>query len=171
VTTALDVKRSAVISDDGLYRYRLDRWWGDDPRLAFCMLNPSTADADVDDRTIGRCIAFARREGYDGITVVNLFAWRSTDPDNLPISDVEAVGPANLIHLLDAAAASEGRIVVAWGAHKRVPARGGYAVHLLRNTYKVHLDCLGVTKSGAPRHPLYVRGDQPLIPYPAGATT
>ena len=85
--TSYEVQRSAVISPDGLYRYRLDRWWGPESegmgsnRMPFMMLNPSTADADEDDRTIRRCIGFAHREGCNGITVVNIGAYRATDPD------------------------------------------------------------------------------------------
>jgi hypothetical protein len=59
--------RGAVLSDDGVYRYRLWRIWDDDRApTAFLMLNPSTADATVDDPTLRRCIAFARRWGAGG---------------------------------------------------------------------------------------------------------
>ena len=74
----------AVVSDDGLYRYILTRTWDRSlPALVFCMLNPSTADATVDDPTIRKCIGFAQRLGYGGIIVVNLFAYRATKPREL----------------------------------------------------------------------------------------
>ena len=66
--------RGATISTDGRYRYDLWRQWEPGPRLGFIMCNPSTADADLDDPTIRRCVGFARREGFAGITVRNLFA-------------------------------------------------------------------------------------------------
>lgn len=96
------MNRSAVISDDGLYRYRLDRWWGDGPRVAWVMLNPSTADAEVDDPTIRRCIAFTKAWGYDGLTVVNVYAWRATKPSDLPDSDERAAGPGWNKHFQEA---------------------------------------------------------------------
>src|SRR5689334_20041621 len=75
-----EIVKSAVLSPCGLYRYRLTRRWGDGPALLFVMLNPSTADATEDDPTIRRCTGFAKREGMPAIEVVNLFAWRATDP-------------------------------------------------------------------------------------------
>jgi len=112
--------RSAVISPCGLYRYRLSRQWTEPSySLAFVMLNPSTADAEVDDPTIRRCIGFARREGYGGIEVVNLYAFRATSPDDLWKAK-DPCGPENEGHLISIARASVGYgtpIVCAWGAH------------------------------------------------------
>jgi hypothetical protein len=38
-------------------------------------------------------------------------------------------------------------------------------VELIAEQVGAHPLCLGTTKSGAPRHPLYVRSDTPLVPY------
>jgi hypothetical protein len=81
--------RGATLSDCGRYRYRLWRRWADGPTVLFVMLNPSTADADVDDPTIRRCIGFARSWGAGALEVVNLYAWRATQPAELKA----AVGP------------------------------------------------------------------------------
>ncbi len=146
---------SACLSDDGRYRYQLDRWWASGDRLVWVMLNPSTADAAVDDPTIRRVRGFTRREGYDGFVVVNLFALRATNPAQLTaVEDPE--GPANR----DRLAAILNRpvdVVVAWGAN---PAAVPMA-DLIR-TWRPDARSLGHTKAGAPRHPLYVRRDQPL---------
>jgi hypothetical protein len=75
-----DVKSSAVLSPDGVYRYRLDRVWGAGPRVLFVMLNPSTADATQDDPTLRRCLGFARDWGYGSLTVANLYAYRARGP-------------------------------------------------------------------------------------------
>lgn len=165
MSTNIDMFRaggsSAVLSDCGCYRYRLTRTWDlAEPPLVFCMLNPSTADASKDDPTIRRCIGFARREGCGGIVVVNLFAWRSTHPDLLPVSDSQAEGPENREHVI--AAAKGRRVVVAYGAHHR--AHPHIVLPLLETLRWVAsgIYCLGTTKSGAPRHPLYVRADAPL---------
>lgn len=81
------VPKGAVISQDQLYRYLLWRRWGTGPVVTWLMCNPSTADATVDDATIRKCTGFAKRWGFDGIHVINLFALRSRDPlallDNL----------------------------------------------------------------------------------------
>lgn len=156
------MKMTAVISHCERYRYVLTRTWDPAlPVLVFCMLNPSKADAAQDDPTIRRCMGFAKREGCGGIAVVNLFAWRSPDPDKLPILDTEASGPDNDRHVAETS--TDRRVVVAWGAHRSahpfvvLP----FLERLRDSAASVH--CLGTTKSGAPRHPLYVRGDAPLV--------
>lgn len=127
------------------------------------MLNPSTADEEVDDPTIRRCIGFSRRDGLSGLRVVNLFALRSTDPAGL--ADAwDPVGPENDAWIRDVAARSH-RIVVAWGAHPLARTRIGAVVPILRGAEGRRLWCLGTTASGAPRHPLYVRGDTTMLPW------
>lgn len=152
---------SAIISPCGKYRYRLQR--GDGPRrLAFVMFNPSTADAETDDPTIRRCRGFALREGYNGIDVANLYALRATDPDELLRADVDAFGPDNARHLrMLGEDHRAGWIVCAWGSLKSGPERRELerAAAALLSAHGARLVCLGTTKDGSPRHPLYVRGD------------
>jgi len=167
----------AVISDDGLYRYVLNRRWNDGPVMPWIGLNPSTADADADDPTIRRMCGFARREGCGGICVLNLYALRAADPSALRDAewrgDLDHVGPENdnwlagLGELAKIAWAceDEGAVVpavAAWGAHPLAAARVPRVLELLAG---IPVACLGVTASGAPRHPLYVRADTPLIPW------
>lgn len=92
---------SAIISEDGRYRYCLTRVW--DPKkpiLYFVMLNPSTADADEDDHTIRKCVGFANYNGFGGIFVVNLFALRATDPQEMFLWCEKAIGFENDEHIL-----------------------------------------------------------------------
>jgi len=146
------LRRGAVFSRDRRYRYRLTRRWADGPTACFVMLNPSTADHRVDDPTVRRCIAYARRWGFGGLVVVNLFALRSTLPGAL-LTAVDPVGPGNDRHV--ARACREASLVVAaWGAHRSVRARAGAVAALLGNAA-----CLGWTRAGEPRHPLYLRRD------------
>lgn len=156
---AEDVSKGAIISECGQYRYRLwRRWESCAPRLAWVMLNPSTADAEQDDPTIRRCIGFAKAWGYGSITVVNVYALRSTDPAALAQAS-DPFGPENDWHLRDVILGSSGA-VAAWGAH---PGATEAFRAFLRRTSEVNaaggLVTLGMTKSGHPRHPLYVKGD------------
>lgn len=159
--------RSALLSDCGRYRYLLGRRWTsiqENPRhVVWVMLNPSSANAEVDDPTIRRCIAFSRRWGYGSLVVVNLFAYRTHHPPKLAIVD-DPVGPDNDEHIarqVFAAFTRRSDVVAAWGANQLAIER---AEKLLALCYRP-LQCLGMTKSGAPRHPLYVRGDTNLREY------
>lgn len=160
------LRKTADISECGAYRYRLTRHWNDSAAaMPFVMLNPSTANADVDDPTIRRCMSFARRECAGGIIVVNLWALRATDPMKIELHPFPA-GPHNVGALDEVAALSATTgvpIVCAWGANS--PIRGLGAARRFLNQ-GAHLCCLGKTKAGHPRHPLYVRGDQPLEAFP-----
>ena len=114
------------------YRYRLERHWsGGEGLCAFIMLNPSTADARSDDPTIRRCIGFARRWGYGGLLVANLFARRATDPQELFAARDPVGGLANrdaLLRVIDEAAL----ILCAWGAFSAATRRGNAAIALVR---------------------------------------
>lgn len=149
----------ALISPCQRYRYRLERSWGDDRLLTFVMLNPSTADEHLDDPTIRRCMGFARREGCDGIVVANLYAWRATSPADL-WKAVDPYGPDNDAALERVAREAQGPVVCGWGVHG---GKNNRPIALMQNAGAV-LVCLGHTKGGNPRHPLYVRGDQPFVP-------
>lgn len=157
---------SAVISDCGQYRYRLTRTWDDTLRPAcFVMLNPSTADAGKDDPTIRRCVGFARSWGCGGIVVVNLFAFRATDPAEL-LKCPDPVGPDSWVWLESVAMEAvlqRSPVVAAWGVHGALRGRSREVADLFRRLGSP-MSCLGVTKDGHPRHPLYVRADAALIP-------
>ena len=162
--------RTAKLSDCGTYRYSLGRRWNEPmpERLPvidlWIMLNPSKADDEIDDNTIRRCIAFSRDWGADGLRVVNLFALRATDPDELT-RHPDPIGPQNDATLRLTAQASHelgGRVICAWGAHPMAAYRARMVRPLLGDAV-----CLGTTKAGAPRHPLYVRADTALVPWSA----
>lgn len=154
---------TAVISPCGNYRYSLTRpatqLHPTTGPAVFCMLNPSTADASIDDPTIRRCRGFAEAWDAAGIVVVNLYALRSTDPRAL-WSHADPTGPDN-DGVLSNAARQQQDIVCAWGANARQD-RVAAAVEIFQRA-GARLWCLGTTKSGAPRHPLYIRRDQPLV--------
>lgn len=150
------VERSAVFSDDGVYRYRLERRWSPGFTVAWVLLNPSTADADTDDPTLRRIVGFSRRMGFGRAVVVNLYAYRATDPRELWRA-ADPVGPDNDRHLRDAMAMHEA--VLAWGANAR-PERIARFMEIHRRAPGAgHLHALATTAAGQPRHPLYLRGD------------
>lgn len=157
---------SAVISECGKYRYRLIRDLGmmGNGACCFVMLNPSTADAVLDDPTIRRCIGYARTLGCARLEVVNLFAYRSTSPDVLyGMSKAMAIGPENDRHIAEACNAS--RIVIcAWGNHGALFDRSSEVLGIIRAQQGAKPMALKINKaSGQPGHPLYLKADaQPL---------
>src|ERR1700680_305374 len=113
----LFIERDAVLSDCGVYRYLLRRVWDRDKiRVLIVMLNPSTADAQVDDATIRSLFRLCRRLGYGSFEVVNLFAFRATDPDEL-FKATDPIGPLNE-RISGAAIVRCDLTIVAWGTHK-----------------------------------------------------
>lgn len=157
------VRGSAILSEEEVpvYRYALSRDWDVSLALAvWIMLNPSTAAADVDDRTVAGCQAFARLWGLGGIRVVNLFALRSTDPKNL-YRHKDPVGPRNDQVISSVVSNPRAQIVMAaWGVHGAFMDRGK-AVRATLQAHGVPLHVLGLSKAGHPIHPLYVARSTP----------
>jgi hypothetical protein len=163
----LNSKSGAIFSDDGLYRYLLWRNWvsNNQRRLLWVMLNPSTADDEDDDPTVQSCICISKHRGYGGLEIVNLFAYRTPDPDVL-YGVVNPIGDENDRYMREAAERAP-EIVVAWGAWSEKGIyrhRGQEPLKLLGHPEKL-LYCLGTTEHSSPRHPLRVECDTPLQPY------
>lgn len=153
------MKRDATFSPCETYRYQLHREWHQGlPTVLFVMLNPSTADANVDDNTIQRCIGYGMQWGYGRLLVGNLFGLRSTDPDNLKTVE-DPVGPDNDRHLIEMAGQAD-LVVAAWGVDGGLMDRGKEVLSLL----DVDWHALTVTKDGYPGHPLYLK--KSLVPFP-----
>lgn len=159
------MESNALISSCGQYRHWLKR-----PReinnpgkgtALFVMLNPSTADHSEDDPTIRRCRGFARDWDCNGLTVANLYALRSTDPKNLWAHE-DPVGEMN-DYWLKSIAKEHGDIVCAWGSNAKSDRVRQFVESM--KSIDVRMWCLGVTKSGMPLHPLYIKRDTPLIPW------
>jgi len=160
----------AVFSKDRRFRYTLRRWLtgvefaDDNPRVirvCFLMLNPSTADAVINDRTVARCIKFATRWGANVLDVVNLFAFRSPYPTELRAVKERGDDLNNDTAIL-AAATGTYRTIAAWGLHGALADRALYVRRLLAK-HNLPLYHLGLTKDGSPTHPI-ARGKS-YIPY------
>lgn len=154
----------ADISDCGTYRYLLKRTLNTPLRwnkpCLFIMLNPSTADAVKNDPTIRRCISFAEREGCTELTVVNLFALRATNPKELQ-KHLNPIGPKNDLCIEEEVKKhANGIVIAAWGSNRFAFDRAD-SVACAFGPFK----CLGTNLDGNPRHPLYVKSDQPLEDY------
>jgi hypothetical protein len=144
----------AVYSDCERYRYTLQREWdGGAGRVTFVMLNPSTATEVQNDPTVERCERRARAMGYGAFVVVNIFAFRATDPGDMRGAG-DPIGPENDAAILQAAAWAD-RIICAWGTHGAHMGRGPQVAQmLLAQGHLLHH--LGLAKGGAPKHPLYI---------------
>lgn len=155
--------RFASISEDGKYRWVLARVWdANKPMACFVMLNPSTADSETDDPTIRKCNGFAHRLGFGSISVVNLFAYRSTYPRDL----LEAEDPVGtefndklILSVTKTLIARGGLTIVGWGGSvpAKLSARVPYVVSMLRDN-GIPLYSLRFNRDGSPAHPL-------MLPY------
>jgi hypothetical protein len=147
--------KDAIFDQSRKYRYVLKRQWGDNDNnfINFVLLNPSTADEEKDDKTIKACIKIAKNLGYDGLWVTNLFAFRATKPSDLKQS-AEPIGKQNDQYLKEYAKRAK-LVVIAWGNHGDFLGRAQNVIKLLSEIQVLH--CLGITKHGAPKHPLYVK--------------
>lgn len=166
---------SATFSKDRVYRYALERVllyltlqpWQPSFKFTLCtfiMLNPSTADASRNDPTVTRCIMRAQDLNAMQLTVLNLFALRSTDPLALYAS-TDPVGPDNDDMIRHVCRASD-IIVCAWGTHGRLKGREQHVLSLLDEIGAgPRLRVLGLNKDGTPKHPLYVPAAVSLIPW------
>ena len=149
-----DAPSVAIYSDCEAYRYALTRTWdGAGPRVAFVMLNPSTATERQNDPTVERCERRARTLGYGAFRVCNIFAFRATDPKVMR-AQVDPVGPENDAAIAEAITWADAT-VCAWGTHGAHLGRGP-AVEALIRAHGITPAHLGLSKAGHPRHPLYV---------------
>ena len=149
----------AIFDANARYRYSLWRAWSAyHPRIAFVLLNPSTADEQIDDPSIRRCIGFARAWNFGSMEVVNLFAYRATDYREL-FKASDPIGEENNHYLLHAVECCS-TIVLGWGKRGTLLGRDRQVMSLLIGRNDMY--CLGKTKDGQPRHPLYIKGDTNL---------
>ncbi|MBW4469489.1 MAG: DUF1643 domain-containing protein [Stenomitos rutilans HA7619-LM2] len=156
------MQTGAEFDATGHYRYLLWRSWNEQAaRVGFVMLNPSRADAVVNDPTIRRCLGFARSWGFGALDVVNLFAYCTAQPKELR-QVADPVGHENDRYLAQLAQRVD-RIVLAWGNDGCLQSRDRAVMALWSDRTPVY--CLGITKRGQPQHPLYLRRDIQLMPW------
>jgi hypothetical protein len=162
-------RREANLSKGRAYRYTLIRQWAEEEDfIAFIGLNPSTANEKEDDPTVRRCIAIAKMNGFDGLVMLNLFAYRTKSPrilfEQREKKWIDIIGFENnhyLKHWIKKAYA----VVCCWGV------QGGKEKQRAKDVYKMinYPMCLGLTKEGYPKHPLYLQKDISIKPYKMGS--
>lgn len=153
--------KGAILSRNRLYRYVLWREWNINKKTcAFIGLNPSTADEYEDDPTLRRCINFAKDWGFGKCVIVNLFAYRATDPDELR-NQANPVGYKNNQQIKIQCAQAD-LIVAAWGNRGVYLQRDEAVRKLLKD---IPLKCFKITSKGQPAHPLYQAKNTRLINY------
>lgn len=156
------MRKGATFSkgDDRRHRYALWRIWDDElPLVNFIGINPSTATHRDDDPTLRRCADFARRWGFGGVVMTNLFSFRHPNR-NVMRRQPDRVGPRTNLHLVQWARRA-GRVVAAWGADRICAEREGTVLGLLAD---MDIWCLRLTAGERPEHPLYVpAATQPRI--------
>ena len=161
------VSGDATFSADGRYRQLMRRWTGarfPERYVLFIGMNPSTADATVNDPTCAREWTFANREGYSGMVKANVGDYRATDPKMLLLPGVVAVSEANLPAIRQAAAGAD-LVIVCHGKLNRALAPAGKAIVEALHADGIDLWCFGTNADGSPKHPLYLRLDTPLQPF------
>jgi hypothetical protein len=153
-----------VFSSDRRYRYTLVHRWAEllNPGhgIAWIGLNPSTADEHQLDPTLRRIRDFSAAWGYAFFVMLNLFAWRATDPAAMKVVP-DPVGPDNDRWIAQWSAQVD-RVVLGWGEHGAHLGRDQQVLALLdrRRIY-----CLGRNASGQPKHPLYVSRKAVAVPF------
>ncbi|CAA6827015.1 MAG: Unknown protein [uncultured Sulfurovum sp.] len=150
------MQKNAILSEDREYRYILSRIWDKTkPMVMIIGLNPSTADETEDDPTIGRCISFSKSWGYGGVYMLNLFAFRATEPKDM-FKALNPVGSEN-DNFIEIYSKKVDKIICAWG-NDGVYKNRSYHIRKKFN----NLFYLKMNQTGEPSHPLYLKSD--LLP-------
>ena len=143
-------RAGAAFSKCGHYRYSVWRSWEPGSgSVLFIGLNPSTADASKDDPTLTRCVHFAQSWGFGSVSIVNLFAYRTTYP-NVLLQVKKPVGPKNDLWIRKLVTQSD-IVIAAWGNAGSINDRSKVVLDLIPVPH-----CLKVNRTGAPSHPLYL---------------
>jgi len=147
--------QKTIFSEDRKYRYTLWRdfesWINKNKNyVVFIGLNPSTADETKDDPTIRRCMGFTKQWGFGSLCMLNLFAYRTVNPEEMK-RQIDPIGPDNDKYLLQICSEAS-LIIAAWGTQGNFVDRDKKIMALIPD-----MKCLSNTKNGFPQHPLYVR--------------
>ena len=170
IITLGNAASGAIFSADKQYRYSLHRVWDYlGPTLVVIGLNPSTATHEVDDPTIAKLTRMAKARGYGELIMLNLFAFRATDPKDMKKS-AEPIGKFNdyfLVSRCNRVSKEDGRILLAWGNPGTLGNRDQQVTQMLTNDVidSRHILTLGRNKNMTPKHPLFLKDSTPFQQY------
>jgi hypothetical protein len=159
------VNVSAIISECGLFRYRLERELQlSGIVVAFFGVNPSEADSIVSDQTDMKWRGFGKLLGARKYIAGNPFAFRAKNVRNLALA-IDPVGPFNDSHLGQIIDDAD-LLVPSWGDRSKVPF--SLRTHIDALAERIHrsgkpVKVFGFTKGGDPKHPLMLGYDTPII--------
>lgn len=150
---------------DRTHRFTLFRYWGDPERyLAVIGMNPSGADEATGDRTVNKCIGYAKRWGFGGLFMMNAMSVRLTD--SAALHTVPEVNLPENDWWLRQVLANAGRVLVGWGNPADDFARGSEVEAILRECCPLdRVVCFGKNRNGSPVHPLYQKNDAVPVRY------
>ena len=152
---------------DSQHRQIMRRWTGElfpERYSLFIGMNPSTADASVNDPTCAREWNFSLREGFSGMMKGNVGDYRATDPKSLLVPGVVASSPANLPSLLEAAKGAS-LVVLCHGKLNRALVEPAREILAALRAHEIRIMCFGTNADGSPKHPLYLRLDSKLVEF------
>lgn len=159
------VRGDAEFSKDGRHRTLMRRWLGDafpDRYVLFIGMNPSTADAEVNDPTCAREWTFTQREGFAAMVKANVGDYRATHPKMLLEDGVIVSSPANLPAIREQAKGAA-RVILCHGKLNKALVPAGKALVEALTEDGIDIWCFGTNGDGSPKHPLYLRADTPLV--------
>lgn len=131
--------------------------------------NPSTAGGDSDDPTVRRMVGFTRALGFSEMWLGNLSSTCATNPMDMPLPATgEYTNAKYLAAAVDYINANGGTCIACWGPPKGTKEVQLYMAErmedLCTNWPTANWQCLGRTKGGYPRHPLYLPNSAQLEP-------
>ena len=160
------MRSDAYLSPDRVFRYWLLRVW-DEALPLYCVIgaNPSTADETEDDPTIRKVIGFGRSLGYGGALMLNVGAFRATDPKDWKAAS-DPFGPENTVDHLQRYIDqySPALVVAAWGKPVMSSERGKIRASVIKRKI-LGMKCWGMNADWSPRHPLMLSYSTPLKPF------
>lgn len=160
-------KQNAIFSQDKKHRYFLSRVWNDTSGkkiVLFIMLNPSIADQNIDDPTIRRIKSFSVNWGYDGVFVVNLNSYITSNPLNLVSVDAQKEVThhfeKNFAQIKEAMQMECVKLIVcAYGNNQYIQEIRIKEIYKIADELKINLYCIKKNKDNSPAHPLYLKSD------------
>lgn len=137
-------------------------------------INPSTAQPGDLDNTLKSVQRISLGNGFDSFMMFNVYAQRATDPDAMEKSCNPMLHRENLEAFRYVLSLSEKPVV--WAAWGTIIEKRDYLKDCLKDMiaageeYSAQWVCAGKTsKKGHPHHPLYLRKDEIIRPFPVAA--